>query len=366
MIFDTIAIGGLRLRNRLVRSATYDGMAQRDGKVSEAQLALYSALALGGAGLIVTGLTSVHPSGQISGFQNTVHDDGCIPGLRRLVDTVHRQGARIALQLAHAGREAHIYQAYRRAEAVAPSIINGDPYCEASYRAMTGDEIEAVARAFGDGARRAREAGFDAVQIHGAHAYLVSQFLSPFTNRRTDRWGGNFENRNRFLHDLYQAVRTSVGQHYPVMIKLGVEDGFSGGLEFQDGCRIAEQCAQWGFDALEISQGLRGKRYAQTEFRTAIDRPGRDAYFHNWCREVKARVDIPVIMVGGLRRPALMKAVIRDAEADLVSLCRPLIREPDLIRRWQQERDYEPTCISCNRCFEALLKGRPLRCAVDS
>lgn len=364
MIFEPTTIGKMQLRNRFVRSATYDGMARRDGQVSEEQIALYSALARGGVGLIVTGLTSVHSSGRISGFQNTIDDDGCISGMKRLVDAVHRHGARIALQLAHAGREAYKYLVYRHSEAIAPSVIAQDPYCEAAYRAMSEDEIATVVRAFGDGARRAGEAGFDAVQIHAAHAYLLSQFLSPFTNRRTDRWGGSIENRSRFLYEIYRDIRAKVGQNFPVLIKIGVADGFAGGLEFKDGCRAAIQCAKWGFDALEISQGLRGKTYAQTEFRTAIDRPGRDAYFRKWCSEIKSHVHIPVMMVGGLRNPAMMETVIRGGEADAVSLCRPLIREPDLIRRWEGDPTHKPVCISCNRCFEALLDGRPLGCAV--
>ncbi len=365
MIFESTTIGNMRIRNRFVRSATYDGMAKRGGEVSDEQVALYTALARGGVGLIITGLTSVHPSGRISGFQNTIHDHGCVSNMKRLVDAAHRHGARVALQLAHAGREAYKYQAYRHSEAIAPSVIPDDPFCGASYRAMTDDEIATVVEAFGDAARSAREAGFDAVQIHGAHAYLISQFLSPFTNRRTDQWGGSVENRSRFLHEIYRNIRAKVGPDYPVMIKIGVEDGFDGGLAFKDGCRIAVECAQWGFDALEISQGLRGKKYSQTEFRTAIDRPGRDAYFRNWCSEVKSRVSTPVMMVGGLRSPALMEAVIRNGEADLVSLCRPLIREPDLIRCWEGDLDHKPACISCNRCFEALLDGRPLGCTVD-
>jgi len=149
------------------------------------------------------------------------------------------------------------------------------------------------------------------------------------------------------------------------MIKIGVEDGFVGGLEFSEGCRVAVQCAQWGFDALEISQGLRGKFYAQTEFRTGIDRPGRDAYFRNWCREGKSQVDIPVMMVGGLRNLELMEDIIRCGEADFISLCRPLIREPDLIRVWGRSRQHKPACISCNLCFEALLDMRPLGCVVN-
>lgn len=363
MLFHPTAIGNMKLRNRFVRSATFDSMAGKGGRVSDDQIALYTRLARGGVGLIVTGMASVHPSGQISGYQNTVYDDNCIAGLQRLTAAVHRQGARIALQLAHAGREAFKYLAHKHSTALVPSIVPDDPHSEAVCRAMTDEEIENIIQAFGDGARRAREAGFDAVQIHGAHAYLFSQFLSPFSNRRIDRWGGSLENRMRFLSAVYQEVRTAVGADFPVMIKLGVEDGFPHGLQFAEGCRAAVECAGWGFDALEISQGLRGKHYSQTEFRTAIDRPEREAYFRNWCREVKTRVTVPVMMVGGLRRPEQMEAFLRDGEADFMALCRPLIREPDLIERWAAGDLKKPDCIFCNACFSALLELKPLACA---
>jgi len=365
MLFRPATIGNMKLRNRFVRSATFDGMAERDGRVSDDQIELYTRLARGGIGLIVTGMASVHPSGQISGYQNTVYDDDCIAGLQRLTAAVHRQGARIALQLAHAGREAFKYLAYKHSSALAPAVIPDDPYSEAVSRAMTDEEIEDIVRAFGDGARRAREAGFDAVQIHGAHAYLFSQFLSPFSNRRNDRWGGSLENRMGFLSAVYREVRTAAGADFPVLIKLGVEDGFPHGLQFEEGCRAAVECADWGFDALEISQGLRGKHYSQTEFRTAIDRPEREDYFRNWCREVKARVAVPVMMVGGLRRPEGMETFLRNGEADFMALCRPLIREPDLIERWAAGELKKPDCISCNACFNALLDLQPLACAIS-
>lgn len=363
-LFRSTTIGKLKLRNRFVRSATFDGMAKKDGRVSDDQIALYTRLARGGVGLVVTGMASVHPSGQISGYQNTVHDDRCIAGLQRLAAAVHRRGAKVALQLAHAGREAFKYLAHKHATALAPSVVPDAPCGEAACRAMTDEEIEDIVRAFGDGARRAREAKFDAVQIHGAHAYLFSQFLSPFSNRRNDRWGGSLENRMRFLSAVYRAVRTAVGADFPVMIKLGVADGFPHGLQFEEGCRAAVECAGWGFDALEISQGLRGEHYSQTEFRTAIDRPEREAYFRDWCREVKARVAVPVMMVGGLRRLEQMEAFLRDGEADFMALCRPLIREPGLIERWAGGELKEPDCISCNACFNALLELQPLACAI--
>ena len=363
ILFEPMKIGRLRLRNRFVRSATYDGCADKAGHVTDQQIHLYEELAKGGVGLIVSGIASVHPSGRISAFQNIISDDSAIPGLKKLVDAVNSHGAGIALQLFHGGRESAVYQRHKRSEAVAPSVISNDPYCDLEYRTMTEDEIIEVIGAFGDAAVRARAAGFDAVQIHGAHAYLPSQFLSPFTNHRTDAWGGSPENRLRFLHEIYKDVLKKVGDDYPVMIKIGVADGFPEGLQFSEGKAAAVLCANWGFDAIEISQGLRGKRYGQTEFRTKIKSSEQEGYFRPWCKEIKEAVDIPVMMVGGLRSFEMMAEAIRNREADFISLCRPLIREPDMIGRWEKGEGDAPSCVSCNLCFEALLKGMPLHCA---
>jgi 2,4-dienoyl-CoA reductase-like NADH-dependent reductase (Old Yellow Enzyme family) len=366
ILFETMKIGRLRLRNRFVRSATYDGCADKAGHVTEKQIGLYEGLAKGGVGLIVSGIASVHPSGRISAFQNIVSDDAAIPGLKKLVDTVNSHGAAIALQLFHGGRESAAYQQHRKSVAFAPSVVANDPYCDLEHRAMTEDEIIEVIKAFGDAAVRAREAGFDAVQIHAAHAYLPSQFLSPFTNHRTDFWGGSPEKRLNFLCEIYKDIRKKVGQDYPVMIKIGVADGFPEGLEFPEGKAAAVLCANLGFDAIEISQGLRGKRYSQTEFRTKIKGLDQEGYFRPWCRQIREAVDVPVMMVGGLRSIELMEEVIRNQEADYISLCRPLIREPDIIGRWEKGQGARASCVSCNLCFEALLKGIPLHCAYES
>jgi len=363
ILFENMKIGRLRLRNRFVRSATYDGCADKAGHVTDKQIHLYEELAKGGVGLIVSGIASVHSSGRISAFQNIVSDDSAIPGLKKLVTAANSHRAGIALQLFHGGRESAVYQKHKKSEAVAPSMVAPDPYCDLEYRAIMEEEIIEVIKAFGDAAVRAREAGFDAVQVHAAHAYLPSQFLSPFTNQRSDAWGGSPEKRLRFLHEIYKDIRSKVGDDYPVMIKIGVADGFPEGLQFSEGKAAAVSCAGWGFDAIEISQGLRGKRYSQTEFRTRIKGPDQEGYFRTWCREIKKAVDIPVMMVGGLRSFGMMAEAIQNREADFISLCRPLIREPDIIVRWEKGQGGKPTCVSCNLCFEALLKGMPLHCA---
>jgi 2,4-dienoyl-CoA reductase-like NADH-dependent reductase (Old Yellow Enzyme family) len=360
ILFEPMMIKGMELRNRFVRSATYDGCAD-DGYVTEKQLNLYANLSEGGVGFIITGITYVHPSGQFSTFQNSIAGDEFIDGLKRLTSVVHQWGAKIAVQLFHAGREARFPKSSDRLP-IAPSVLEADPYFKGSYRAITEDEIWQIVDAFGDGAKRAREAEFDAVQIHGAHAYLLSQFLSPYTNRRDDKWGGDLENRLRIHREIYQNIRHKVGEDYPVLIKIGVQDGFLGGLEFIEGKPAAKYLAESGFDALEISQGLRGSSFEETEFKTKINNLDREAYFRNWCRQIKNQVQVPVMMVGGLRTFEVMEEIIQKKEADFIALSRPLIRNPSIIRDWEEGNHHRSECISCNKCLEGLRSGETFRC----
>jgi 2,4-dienoyl-CoA reductase-like NADH-dependent reductase (Old Yellow Enzyme family) len=351
-LFEPVQIKNMILQNRFVRSATVDNGAE-SGYVSEKQVRSFTELSDGGIGLIVTGMTAVHSSDYIKPSQNQLSGDDRIPAYKRLTSAVHKGGAKIAIQLAHMGRERGKFLNDATEQAVAPSFIENDPYCEAKkYRAMTTDEIREIIEAFGNAAKRAREAGFDAVQIHGAHAFLFAQFLSPYTNRRDDEWGGSLENRLRFHTEIYSAIRRNVGEDYPVLIKLGVEDGFSGGLDFSDGKRAAQILSEVGFDALEISQGLRGEMFEGTE----------EAYFRAWGKEVKQNVNVPVMMVGGFRTPALMMEIIEKGEADFIALCRPFIREPGVVSVWQKGDLRRSRCISCNKCIEALKNGEFLHC----
>ncbi len=361
VLFEPYRIRNLEIRNRFVRSATYDGYAEPNGHVSEGQIKLYSDLAEGGVGLIIAGIAYVHHSGQISPFQNSIAGDAVISSFEKLTSIVHERGAKIALQLFHGGREAN-YVKIKNNLPLAPSIIENDPYYLGQHQAITEKEIWEIIHSFGDGAKRAKEAGFDAVQLHGAHAYLLSQFLSTYTNRRQDQWGGNLENRLRLHLEIYRDIRKKVGKDYPVFIKLGVEDGLLGGLEFNEGKQAAKLLADFGFDSLEISQGLRGKRYIGTEYKTNINSINKEAYYRNWCREIKNSTDIPIMMVGGLRSFSLMQEIVENEEADLVSICRPLICEPGLINAWNTNPTKKAKCMSCNKCVDAIFKGKSIQC----
>jgi len=361
VLFQSVRIQNVTVPNRFVRSATVDNGGD-NGYVSRNQLKLFADLAKGCVGLIITGMTAVHQSDYIRPSQNHLSDDRYIPAYKELTRLVHEKGVKIAIQLAHLGRERGKFLEGDNL-AIGPSDAEDDPHCETrKYRAMTAGEIREIIEAFGEAAGRARKANFDAVQIHGAHAFLLAQFLSPHTNHRSDEWGGNLENRLRLHKEIYKAIRKEVGNDYPVLIKLGVEDGFQGGLTFSEGKRAAGMLAETGFNALEISQGLRGKPFEETEFRTGISGTACEAYFRSWAAEVKKVVAVPVMMVGGIRTPELMADMIEKNEADFVSLCRPFIREPDIVNVWQKGDSRPPKCISCNKCIETLKNGEFLHC----
>ena len=365
ILFEPMKIKSMELRNRFVRSATSDACADEAGHVTDKQIKLFADLAAGGIGLIITGITSVHPAGKISPVQASIAHDDCIPGLKRLTATVHEREAKIAVQLFHAGRESVHFLKTQNKQAKGVSFVGDDLYFNEEYNSFTEDEIREIIQAYGDAAKRARDTGFDAVQLHGAHAYLPSQFLSPYTNRREDDWGGSLENRLRFHREIYKDIKAKAGQDYPVLVKLGVQDGFPGGLEFSEGLQAAQLLAQWGYDSLEISQGLRGKGYETTEFRTGINKVGKEAYFRDWCKTIKDHVEVPVMMVGGLRSFELMEEIVQKNEADFVSLCRPFIRQPSIVYEWQSGKRDRATCISCNGCLIAIKKGERVRCIQD-
>lgn len=369
ILFESISIKNMALKNRFVRSATYDGFAN-NGHVTDQQIKLFSELADGGVGLIISGIAYVHPTGQVSLFQNSIAGDEFVDGYRKLIKAVHDRGAKIAIQLFHAGRDAILLEKFNnhplKHTPLAPSLIEDDPYHKGEHRAMTESEIWEIIQAFGDGALRAKEAGFDAVQLHAAHAYLLMQFLSPFTNHREDQWGGDLENRLRFHREIYKKIREKVGEDYPILIKLGVQDGFSGGFEFSEGKQAAKLLADIGFDALEISQGLRGNSFEETEWRPRINSSDKEAYFGKWTQEIKDETDVPIMMVGGLRSLSLMEEKIQNKEADFISLCRPLLSEPGLINDFKANKKNEARCVSCNKCLIEISQGKPVYCVQNA
>jgi 2,4-dienoyl-CoA reductase-like NADH-dependent reductase (Old Yellow Enzyme family) len=360
-LFSPASIGTLRLDNRLVRSATAEQLATEPiGRATPALADLYTELAQGGVGLIITGHAYVAAEGKAHPEMLSAHCDQMIPGLRTLTRAVHAAGGRIALQINHGGH--HCDPACTPAT-VAPSALP-TPSGRAP-REMTHDEILTTIDAFGRAARRAQNSGFDAVQIHAAHGYLIGQFLSPHTNRRTDRWGGDLERRLRFLAAICEAIRGHVGADYPLFIKLGLMDNLDrvpDGLTPDDGVHIVAHLAGLGLDAVEISGGYGG---GQDDYnsRLGVGSTAPEAYFRPLARLAKTATQLPVILVGGLRSRAVMDDVLASGDADLIALSRPLIREPDLPIRLQTGRATASACISGGRCWpEGMHQGIGCHC----
>ena len=361
-LFDEMTLNGMVLRNRLVRSATWEGMAAPDGRPTAKLAALYASLARGGVGLIITGYAFIRSDGKQLPGQLGVHSDDFCPDMRLLADVVHREGGNICLQLVHCGGQTSTQSAGRRP--LASSAVKVDQFPETPEE-LTEEGIGELIAAFGDGARRAWECGFDAVQLHAAHGYLINQFLSPLTNRRTDRWGGDVEARSRFLMECYRSVRASVGGDFPVLVKLNGSDNLPGGLPLDDAVHAARALAAEGGDAIEVSSGTPASG-GETPVRQHIDVPSQEAYNLVLAARIKAAVTCPVMVVGGLRSFDVAAGIIRREEADYVALARPLIREPDLPRRWREGDETHARCISCNGCFKPGLKQGGISCVIDA
>ncbi len=360
-LFDETSIKGMLLNNRLVRSATWEGMCAPDGRPTQKLAAYYGNLARGGVGLIITGYAYVRPDGKQLPGQLGVYDDAFAEELVALAGAVHRESGRICLQLVHVGGQTMAKVAGR--QPVAPSAVAVDQYPETPAE-LSMEDIAALVTCFADGARRARSAGFDAVQLHAAHGYLINQFLSPLTNRRQDAYGGSIENRCRLLMEVYRAVRSAVGKDFPVLVKLNGSDNLPDGLVLDDALVAARLLDEEGVDAIEVSGGTPASGN-QTPVRQGIDKREQEAYNLPLAYRMKNAVSCPIMVVGGLRSFEVAEGIIRREEADYVSFARPFIREPHLALRWREGNEVHARCISCNGCFKPGLKEGGIYCVVD-
>lgn len=359
-IFSKTVINGMALNNRLVRSATWEGMCDADGRPTAKLAECYRNLARGGVGLIISGYAFVRPDGRQTPGKLGIHTDDFAAEMRDLTSAVHHEGGKICLQLVHAGGQTDSSKAGVRP--LAPSAVKVEQYHE-QPRAMSFADIQSVVKAFGNAASRAMTYGFDSVQLHAAHGYLINQFLSPHTNYRTDEYGGPIANRSRFLMEVYWAVREAVGKDYPVLVKLNGSDNLVDGLELDDACYAARQLDKAGVDALEISSGTPASGPG-APIRRHIDHPQDEGYNLPLARAIKATVNCPIMVVGGFRSPEVCEAALQQ-DADYISMARPFIREPDLANRWLSGERSRAKCISCNACFIPAFKEGGIYCVAD-
>lgn len=315
-IFDKTELRGLELKNRIWRSATWMALANADGTVSDELISCYEELARGGVGMIVTGLTSIAEHDAAIGGECKFYDDTFIEGHHRLTDAVHRHGCRIMLQTA---------------------MVDGE------VDGLTTREVEDVIMRFGDAAHRAEQAGYDGVQIHAAHFFYLSKFISPLINHRTDRYGGDQKGRSRILLEILSDMSAKTSESFIITMKINSSDEYPGGLTVQDFLVSCQLMAQAGIDAIEVS--------GNGTSRTGIRAGQNEGYFRGPAMALASLVDVPVVVVGGYRSVEKIDNILNDTAIEYVSLSRPLVREPHLVERWQRGDLTPSKCVSCNSCY---------------
>lgn len=363
-LFETTQIKTLELANRSVRSATWSGVGGARGYVTDRAVEFYSELGRGEIGLIITGYQYVMPNGQQLPYMIGNYEEGQLEGLARLATAVHDAGGKIVPQIVHCGARANPKLFPEGFELWGPSAVKAESTGKAC-KEVTGREIQTLIEAYAAAAERCLKAGFDGVQLHGAHGYGINQFLSPRTNSRGDAYGGSLRNRYRFAAETLDAVRGAVGEDFPVLIKLNVDDFAEGGLSPKEGIEVARRLSDDGIDAIEVSGGSAASPKDSGPVRTKIKTEEDEAYFAELAARVKEAVKVPVITVGGIRSLKKIGDILSDRVADYVSMSRPFVREPHLISRWKAEDTGRALCISCNGCFETGMKGIGISCKVE-
>ena len=379
ILFEPKSIAQMIIKNRLVRAPTVEKMAADDGSCTPKLMDLYTRLAEGGVGMIITGGAYTQRNGKGLPKQIGLHRDEVIDGYRQLTERMHQYDVKVITQLVHSGRQGTVEVAGETpiAPSAVPNLLGITPI------AMSSQQISEAIDNFIRAAARAKEAGFDGVEIHAAHGYLIHEFLSPRTNRRQDSWGGSFGNRMRFLIEIYQGIRKHLGSDYPILLTLNANDYLEDGLGIDEVTLIAERMSSLGIDGIDLTAGTwethfhmsRGdipQNYwlyvrAQGEEKEKIEAKlihmaeevkFKEAYLLDYARAIKKKIQCPLILVGGLRTVKVMEGILSEGPADFISLCRPLIRDPEfpnLIRRGLAERS---SCINCNLC----LTDKPVTC----
>jgi len=356
-LFQPIRIGRLQSRNRLLMSAmSINFGVDEKGHVTEQLIRYMAARAEGGVGMMLVGGGGVHPTGVELPHLPALWEDDCIPGLKKMARAVKPYAVPLGMQLMHGGRQSY------HDRKVAPSAIPAPALAKGTPRELRLDEIPTLVAAFGDAARRCLEAGFDFVEVHGAHGYLINQFLAPNSNRRTDRYGGSFENRTRFLLEILEDIRGKCGAGFTVGIRMNGEDYIDDGWGMDEALRLAPVLEQHGADYLHVSAGVYGSRQL-----TIPSMYVEQGCFVHLADAVKRRVAIPVVAVGRIKNPAMADAIIRDHKADMVALGRSLLADaqwPDKAKNGST-RTIRPCIGCCLGCIHTVLKLEPGGCVVN-
>ena len=356
-LFEPIEVSGLRLRNRIVKAPMATNYATAEGFVTPEMIAYYRERARGGQGLVMVEFASIDDVASKSWHRQLgAEGDEMVEGLGRLADGIRLEGAASALQICHCGSQRLLPGGPPRVPSAAAAPTDRE------VREVDGAEIAQIAAAFGDAAGRAQRAGFDMVEIHAAHGYLIMGFLSPETNRRTDSFGGSLEGRLRFPRMVMEAVRNAVGETFPVCVRMNGSEMYRGGMGLREGCQTARAFIEAGADLLHVSAGTYGTRHLRS-----TPMYGKRGNLVPLSAAIKKVSSVPVIASGGLADPGRLEAILREGRADLVSMARQLHAEPHWANKVREGRpdDIRP-CIRCNvGCLGRGLQGGRILCDVN-
>ncbi len=353
-LFDKTNLKNIELKNRFIRSATHEGMAGKDGAVNERLINVYENVAKGGVSTIISGFAYVMEGDTSSPGMIGAYSDRFIDGFKTLTSAVHKHDTNIILQVAEGGSQAKFNLKTRTV--YGPSAVE-HWHTGVKPVEMTQDDIRKHVSAFGDAALRAKNSGFDGIQIHAAHGYLLSQFLTPYYNRRIDEYGSSIENRARIILEVFGDMRQKAGDDYVIAIKINCSD-FMGddGLTFDECAYVCKKLDKAGIDLIEISGNVGYNPVAPETIRTNIDKDeSKQCYFSGYAKVIAEETRCPVTVVGGNRDFALMSEILNESDIEYFSLSRTILCESDLIHKWDEDNSYQPKCISCNKCFS--LKG---------
>ncbi len=337
-IFESADLGDLKLKNRLIRSATWEALGDKKGDIPKKLFEIYRELASGGIGAIITGFTSIADDDYYFGGMVRLSNDELMASHRKLTDVVHENDCPILVQIA--------LGEFNRVSSIKNLAIDE----------MTAEDIENVKALFINAAIRAKKAGYDGVQIHAAHGFFLSRFISPAYNHRKDEYGGTAKNRGRIIIEILKEIREQC-PNFHICMKINCSDFSYAGLTPEDSMTICKMCAEAGMDSIEVS----GAGTSRSQIRAGVN----EAYFKDFALTLADEIDIPIILVGGHRSLGNMEKVLNDGKIEFLSLSRPLVREPNLPNRWCNGETEPAKCVSCNMCYNTLghvcifnLKGR--------
>lgn len=360
-LFEPGFIGKLRIRNRIISAPMERNYANADGSVTQQYIDHLESKAAGGVGLILIEATYVDPLGKGRVFQVGMYDDSLIEGYRRLTDTVHARGAKIGLEFVYGGRQSH--SAVTGVQAHGPSPVTCELPGYGEYpRSMTVPEIQSVVEKFGEAARRTKEAGFDIIELHCAHGYLIAQFMSPYANKRDDEYGGDFERRLRFPLEVIAAVRRNVGDDFPIACRISGDEYIEGGLVPDEVLKIAKRFEAAGVDMIDVSAGL-----YESAFSIVPPMGVRLGCNVHLVEGIKNVVNVPVSIAGRINDAAFADTILKEGKSDFVSMARALHADPEFPNLSREGKlDDICMCVGCNQgCIDTLGSMVPVYCAIN-